>query len=152
MPAFNAEIPEIVRSHRKDEEILAQIRRRVQSIAVSLLRPKRFVEWNREIQFAAEFLYFGLTTGIGNQTIGEEYLGLIQTQKGKQSVPSAFRRWLFVCLQVFGAYWCEKVLLKAQKALAHSEIPSEEKSRLEKLISFTRSFIQGFNRIHLALP
>jgi hypothetical protein len=65
MPAFNAEIPEIVRSHRKDEEIIAQIRRRVQSIALTLLRPKRFVEWNREIQLVAELFYFGLTTGIG---------------------------------------------------------------------------------------
>lgn len=64
MPAFNAEIPEIVRANRKDEEIIAQIRRRVQSIALSLLRPKKFVEWNREIQLVAEFFYFGLTTGI----------------------------------------------------------------------------------------
>lgn len=88
---------------------------------------------------------------LGNQTIGEEYLGLIQSEKGKRKIPSATRRWIFVFLQVFGAFWSEKILQKAQKLIANSGLEAEKKSRLEKLIGFLRKFTEGFNRIHLAL-
>jgi peroxin-10 len=78
-------------------------------------------------------------------------LGLIQTEKRKLGVPSAIRSWLFVFFQVFGAYWSEKVLQKVQKGVINSQIASEDKSRLEKLISFLRTACEGLNRIHLAL-
>jgi len=56
-------------------------------------------------------LYFGLTTGSGLQTLGEEYCDIIQASGRAGGSLSAPRRFTLVLLQSVGPYFTEKALL-----------------------------------------
>ena len=44
---------------------------------------------------ACIFVYYGLTTLLDNQTLGEEYVGLLQVDSSLRSLPTKFVSWCF---------------------------------------------------------
>jgi hypothetical protein len=93
MNLYSAEPTEIVRSSLRDEEHLNEIESSLSSIIHFALRSqRRFVspQWMSAI---ARTVYYAATTVSGVQTIGEEYLGLVQMQGSNlRFIASDFQR------------------------------------------------------------
>uniref|UniRef100_A0A8C4QK07 RING-type E3 ubiquitin transferase n=1 Tax=Eptatretus burgeri TaxID=7764 RepID=A0A8C4QK07_EPTBU len=78
---------------------------------------RKWLHWRRELELLSDLSYFGLTTLVGNQTLGEEYAGAVQVEAGTARVPSAWRRLLFVILHVIVPYMLDRVLARFERAL-----------------------------------
>lgn len=101
--------PDIVRANQKDELYLSHFTDACHDVVRQLLGPRRALLYTRETQVLANLLYFGLTTGTGVQTLGEEYCDILQTTGSNSQSPGMLRRGALVLLQCVGPYLQERV-------------------------------------------
>ena len=89
---------ELVRASQKDlfywQELYTQSHHALQA----LLGTQRSQRWLAELRAATSLLYFGLTTGRGVATLGEEYCELRRVDASTTLPPHAARSWLSVIL------------------------------------------------------
>eukprot|EP00798_Chlamydomonas_sp_ICE-L_P006539 gene6539-3184_t len=65
-------------------------------------------------------LYFGLTTGCGLRTLGEEYCNMIQVTDGVGTAPPLSKRMLLVLLQSLGPHLAETMVARLDRMQAES--------------------------------
>ena len=89
---------ELVRASQKDlfywQELYTQSHHALQA----LLGTQRSQRWLAELRAATSLLYFGLTTGRGVATLGEEYCELRRVDASTTLPPHSARSWLSVIL------------------------------------------------------
>uniref|UniRef100_G1Q7A4 Peroxisome biogenesis factor 10 n=1 Tax=Myotis lucifugus TaxID=59463 RepID=G1Q7A4_MYOLU len=78
---------------------------------------KKWLEWRKELELLSDVAYFGLTTLAGYQTLGEEYVGLIQVDPSRRQVPLRLRRGVLVALHTVLPYVLDKALLHLEQEL-----------------------------------
>nr|XP_008531910.1 PREDICTED: peroxisome biogenesis factor 10 [Equus przewalskii] len=83
----------------------------------SLSGAKKWLEWRKEIELLSDVAYFGLTTLAGYQTLGEEYVSIIQVDPSQSRVPSRLRRTVLVTLHTVLPYLLDKALLHLEHEL-----------------------------------
>lgn len=78
---------EILRSHQRDVDFTEHLREKLSEILHNFAIHKK---WYQYIQLDAplKLIYFTFTSGMGNQTLGEEYTGIVQTNLKELKVPS----------------------------------------------------------------
>ncbi|XP_031235596.1 peroxisome biogenesis factor 10 isoform X2 [Mastomys coucha] len=109
--------PEVIRAAQKDEYYLGGLRSAAGGALHSLAGAKKWLEWRKEIELLSDIAYFGLTTIAGYQTLGEEYVGIIQVDPSKQRVPSRLRCGVLVVLHAVLPYLLDKALLPLEQEL-----------------------------------
>ena len=158
---FAAGAPELVRSNQKDRFYAEHIHGLLSDITRQLLPLRWWLNWQRELQLAAEIAYYGLTTVLGNQTLGEEYCNTVQVgspgrNDKKYVVPGTIRRGAAIVLQILGPYLVEKgfeaVYQKIRDRDLGQWIQSEHDYEvLEKYAGYIEEFLNVCSRLHLAL-
>ncbi|KAI0757374.1 Pex12 amino terminal region-domain-containing protein [Daedaleopsis nitida] len=74
LPFFpQAQQAQIVRSNQRDVFQVAALREETENALRAWLGTRWLTRWDKEIDLAANVLYYGLTIGLGSQTLGEEY-------------------------------------------------------------------------------
>lgn len=139
--------PEIIRSNQKDDFYKGIIRTKVSDIMQSILGPRTWIQWYKELDVLSDISYFTLTTLKGLQTLGEEYVNIVQFDATERNVPSKFRRVLMVMLQIGMPYALDRLLLHVEKKLRQDPRHikyCETIKTLRHIITFT-------HRCHLAL-
>ncbi|KAK5863057.1 hypothetical protein PBY51_000115 [Eleginops maclovinus] len=111
MPLAPANQSQLIRSSQKDEYYQSFLRNNANEAFQTLAGSKLWLDWRREIELLSDLTYYGLTTFSGYQTLGEEYVHMVQVDPSKLRVPSRARRSLFVLLHSFFPYLLEKVLV-----------------------------------------
>ncbi|CAB1330247.1 unnamed protein product [Coregonus sp. 'balchen'] len=84
-------------------------------------RSKRWLHWRKEIQLLSDLAYYGLTTFSGYQTLGEEYVSIIQVDPTLRRVPSRVRRGALVLLHSLFPYLLDKLLVCLENELEAGE-------------------------------
>lgn len=127
---------EILRSHQRDDDFVKHLRENVIDVLQIFGKKKGLLPFiHSDIPF--KLIYFFFTSGMGNQTLGEEYTGIVQANLDAHKVPSLFARMLAVILECFG----ERALLKLLKRLElsvnhpHSKLTPTAVVLLNSLIS-----------------
>ncbi|XP_036137347.1 peroxisome biogenesis factor 10 isoform X2 [Molossus molossus] len=109
--------PEVVRAAQKDDHYRGGLRSAAGGALHSLAGAKKWLEWRKELELLSDVAYFGLTTLAGYQTLGEEYVGLIQVDLSQRQVPSRLRRGVLVALHTLLPYLVDKALLHLEHEL-----------------------------------
>ena len=157
---FAAGAPELVRSNQKDRFYAEHIHGLLSDITRQFLPLRWWLNWQREVQLAAEIAYYGLTTVLGNQTLGEEYCNTVQVgspdHSNKHAVPGAIRRSMAIAAQIFGPYLIEKgfeaLYQKIRdRDLGHWVQSERDYECLEKYAGYVEEFLNVCSRLHLAL-
>ena len=158
---FAAGAPELVRSNQKDRFYVEHIHTLLSDILRQFLPLRWWLNWQRELQLAAELAYYGLTTVLGNQTLGEEYCNTIQVRPpdrstGRYVMPGAIQRTVAIVLQTFGPYLIEKGFEILHQRIRDQDlgywIQSEDGyKRLEKYAGYVEELLTVCSRLHLAL-
>uniref|UniRef100_A0AC34RID9 RING-type domain-containing protein n=1 Tax=Panagrolaimus sp. JU765 TaxID=591449 RepID=A0AC34RID9_9BILA len=121
MGLFVAETSEVVRSHLRDEEHLDELSSRYSQLVSQIFGRRGVIVAFKWQQILMKALYYGLTTGTGVQTLGEEYLGLIQVDgSNSDKVATDFQRYAFIFVECSQNFICSKlcaVLCKYGKQL-----------------------------------
>lgn len=120
------------------------------SVMQSLIGVRSWLHWRKELDVAADLLYFGLTTFGGYQTLGEEYVSLIQVDSALHRVPSQMRRGMMVLMQAAAPYLLDRLLAHVETK-AKSINCSPELARFSAFVPVLRNAIIVIHRCHLAL-
>ncbi|CAO4371701.1 unnamed protein product [Caenorhabditis nigoni] len=79
MNTYVAEIGEVVRAQRRDEEYVDEISEKLSKVSKELLGQRRWIRWYPYLKTIASSLYYSSTVVVGNQTLGEEYVHLFES-------------------------------------------------------------------------
>lgn len=93
---------EIIRSEEKDHYMISQLSQRLDELYTKLFDLSNFHLYQPYFYRLSEFLYYLTTTLSNRQTIGEEYVCLIQYDSRTKQIPSFLRRLSMIFLRIFG--------------------------------------------------
>ncbi|XP_076231052.1 peroxisomal biogenesis factor 10 [Calliopsis andreniformis] len=111
---------EILRSHQRDDDFITQLRDKIIDLLQIVGRQRGFLPFvYSDIPF--KLIYFFVTSGMGNQTLGEEYTGIVQANLEARKVPSVFARIMSVILECFGEAALLKMLKRLQLLVNHPQ-------------------------------
>ncbi|XP_041129063.1 peroxisome biogenesis factor 10-like isoform X2 [Polyodon spathula] len=143
MPLQPANQPQIIRSTQKDDYYQNCLRNNASEAFQTLAGSKKWLEWRREIELLSDLAYYCLTTFAGFQTLGEEYVSILQVDPTKRKVPSRARRAALICLHVFVPYLLDRTLARLERELqAETAGPRAPQTRGWNLTSFFRERAQ----------
>ncbi|XP_006642033.2 peroxisome biogenesis factor 10 [Lepisosteus oculatus] len=149
MPLLPANQPHLIRASQKDEYYQSCLRNNANDAFQTFAGSKRWLDWRKEIELLSDLAYHCLTTFAGYQTLGEEYVSIIQVDPTKRRVPSRTRRGALILLHVVVPYLVDKALVCLEHELQAegSERPSSPTtaSRWWSPVSYCRE------RIHRAV-
>ncbi|KAM4610043.1 peroxisome biogenesis factor 10 [Polymixia lowei] len=129
MPLVPANQAQLIRSNQKDQYYQTFLRNNANEAFQTLAGSKTWLNWRREIELLSDLTYYGLTTFSGYQTLGEEYVNIVQVDPTKHQIPSHIRRGLLVLCQSFVPYLLDKVLVCLENELEAGQENLEERGR-----------------------
>lgn len=147
MPLPAANQSQLIRSSQKDDYYQSTLRNNANEAFQTLAGSKRWLDWRREIELLSDLGYYGLTTFSGYQTLGEEYVHVVQVDPSKHQIPSQPRRGLSVLCHAFLPYLLEKVLVCLENELdggqqSHSSNQQQAVYGLLSLELWMRKWVQ----------
>ncbi|KAJ3677017.1 hypothetical protein LUZ60_002741 [Juncus effusus] len=133
--------PEMMRAADKDESYVVHVQEACRDAFRHLFGTRVTVAYQNEIKLLGQTLYYLLTTGSGQQTLGEEYCDITQVASSSNLPPTPARRLLFIMYQTAVPYLAERI---SSKMVARGIMLSDE-SQLEGLEP-SRRLIEANNR------
>ncbi|XP_028266842.1 peroxisome biogenesis factor 10 [Parambassis ranga] len=117
MPLAPTNQSQLIRSSQKDEYYRTILRNNANDAFHTLAGSKTWLDWRKEIELLSDLAYYVLTTFSGYQTLGEEYVNIVQVDPTKRQIPSQSRRGLFILCHAFLPYFLDKVLVCLENEL-----------------------------------
>jgi len=157
-----AEQPDIIRAAQKDEFYQRVFNTQAYDITIQSLGPRTASKYKDEFQLLSDFVYFGMSTLLGQQTLGEEYCDIMQIKEKRLTALLFSERFLLLIWQVLIPYGLNKLVhrleILAQPQMDFGQVDktkfriSEEKRLiLEKNLPTIVSCIDIIKRIHVAI-
>lgn len=145
-----AAAPDIIRSHQKDAYFEGVLLNHLSTLLRRLYGARFLHTYTSEARTFSELLYLGLTTFIGNRTLGEEYCDIIQIEDDTLQLPAISRRAGYIITSILLPYSLNRILPSFR-----SRIRTKLESNLRKLSrrkqQATTSFkIQSYLLKHLS--
>ncbi|CAI6342014.1 unnamed protein product [Periconia digitata] len=109
--------PDIIRSHQKDAYFSGVLLEQLSTILRKVKGARYAHTYTSETRIASELLYLGLTTLIGNRTLGEEYCDIVQVEGEHGRLPALGRRAGYILSCVLGPYGLAKILPTFRKRI-----------------------------------
>lgn len=110
-PAYRfATAPDIIRSHQKDTYFQSLLHEHLSTLLRRLYGSRVAHTYASESRTFSELLYLGLTTLVGNRTLGEEYCDIIQIHATDLRLPQGSKRTGYILGSVLLPYTLTKVL------------------------------------------
>lgn len=105
-----AAAPDIIRSNQKDTYFQGVLHEQLSGILRRLYGARFVHKYNLEAHTFTELLYLGLTTLIGNRTLGEEYCDIIQTSDDSLQLPAFSSRAGYILSAILLPYTLTRIL------------------------------------------
>ncbi|KAF2149842.1 hypothetical protein K461DRAFT_270417 [Myriangium duriaei CBS 260.36] len=135
--------PDIIRAHQKDAYFQGVLLERLSSVLRNLYGARFAHSYTSEARTITELLYLGLTTLVGNRTLGEEYCDIVQIEDDTLRLPTLLRRSGYIISTVLVPYSLTRILpsfrRRLRSKLEHSLKHSSPSSLSHKLQSYTLS-------------
>lgn len=112
-----AAAPDIIRAHQKDAYFQSHLLIQLSGIVRSLYGARTAHSWDNEARTFTELLYLGLTTLVGNRTLGEEYTDIVQVEDDTSRLPSVARRAGYILSSVLLPYTLSRFLPALRRRL-----------------------------------
>jgi peroxin-10 len=152
--------PDIVRASQKDEYYKRVLYDKYYEIVQRIMGPAYAVVAPDEIKFFSELCYYGLSTLLGRQTLGEEYCDIMQVT-GKNMIPLDFReRLLLITLHIGFPYLYNKLCAKLNKLSRsrfvqsmdeESGMTEERRKKIAVFLPRFKELVETLKRVHVAV-
>ncbi|KAK3639495.1 peroxisome biogenesis factor 10 [Elasticomyces elasticus] len=133
-----AAAPDIIRSNQKDAYFQSMLLTHLSGVIRSLYGARTAHNWASEARTFTEFLYLGLTTFVGNRTLGEEYCDIVQVEDDTSRLPSITRRSGYIVSSILLPYILTRFLPAFRRRLRAKLEGSMRKSHRRRASSPTR--------------
>ncbi|KAK3069779.1 peroxisome biogenesis factor 10 [Teratosphaeriaceae sp. CCFEE 6253] len=134
-----AAAPDIIRSNQKDAYFQSVLLTHLSGVIRSLYGARTAHNWSSEARTFTELLYLGLTTLVGNRTLGEEYCDIVQVEDGTSRLPSFTKRSGYILSSVLLPYILSRSLPAFRRRLRAKLEGSLRQSHHRRASSPTRS-------------
>lgn len=134
-----ASAPDIIRSNQKDTYFQSILLSQLSTIIRSLYGARTAHNYTTETKTFTELLYLGLTTFVGNRTLGEEYCDIVQVEDGSHRLPSITGRSGYILSSVLLPYALTRMLPAFRRRLRAKLESSLRRSHRRRASSPTRS-------------
>jgi peroxin-10 len=134
-----AAAPDIIRSHQKDAYFQSVLLGNLEAVVRSLYGARTAHNWTAEARTFTELLYLGLTTFVGNRTLGEEYTDIVQIEDNTHRLPSILRRSGYILSSVLLPYALSRFLPAFRRRLRAKLGATLQKQHRARTSSPTRS-------------
>jgi len=155
---IKANIGELLRSAQRDEQYLHQTNNHFNALAQKWLGLRNWVQFRQELELLNKFVYYLVTTLSGLQTLGEEYVRIVQIDGDKLLVPKLWKRFIMIVLHTFTPLLLTRSLSAFNRILQNRQIqlPSvlnsdQRRDQLVQMIPYIEQSFQTIHRIHLIL-
>lgn len=101
--------PEIMRAAEKDDQYASYVYEACRDAFRHIFGTRVAVAYQNETKLLGQMLYYVLTTGSGQQTLGEEYCDVTQVAGPYRLSPTPARRALFIVYQTAVPYIAERI-------------------------------------------
>ncbi|KAL5786429.1 hypothetical protein ACOSQ2_008821 [Xanthoceras sorbifolium] len=119
--------PEIMRAAEKDDQYASFVYDACRDAFRHLFGTRVAVAYQSETRLLGQMLYYVLTTGSGQQTLGEEYCDITQVIRPHGLPPTPARRALFIIYQTAVPYIAERISSRvASRGIILAESQSDE--------------------------
>lgn len=119
--------PEIMRAAQKDDQYASFVYEACRDAFRHLFGTRAAISYQSETKLLGQMLYYILTTGAGQQTLGEEYCDVTQVAGLHGLPPTPARRALFIIYQSAVPYIAERVSSRiASRGIALTESMSDD--------------------------
>lgn len=119
--------PEIMRAAEKDEQYASYVYEACRDAFRHLFGTRVAVAYQSETKLLGQMLYYILTTGSGQQTLGEEYCDITQVGGPYGVSPTPARRALFIVYQTVVPYIAERISSRvASRGITLADSESDE--------------------------
>jgi peroxin-10 len=109
--------PDIIRSHQKDAYFSGVLLDQLSTLLRKIYGARFAHTYVSETRVIGEILYLGLTTAIGNRTLGEEYCDIVQVENETGRLPALGRRAGYILSCILGPYALGKILPKLRRRM-----------------------------------
>jgi peroxin-10 len=152
-PAYNypfAAAPDIIRSHQKDAYFEGILLNHLSNLLRRLYGARFLHTYTSEARTFSELLYLGLTTFIGNRTLGEEYCDIIQVEDDTLKLPAISRRAGYILTSILLPYSLNKILPSFRGRIRSKLERNLQRLSRNKQQAFTSYKIQNYLLKHLS--
>ncbi|XP_068659382.1 peroxisome biogenesis factor 10 [Aristolochia californica] len=119
--------PEIMRAAEKDDQYASYVYEACRDAFRHLFGTRVAVTYQNEAKLLGQMLYYIMTTGSGQQTLGEEYCDITQVEGSYGLPPTPARRALFIVYQTAVPYLAERISSRmAARGIMLTDSQSEE--------------------------
>ncbi|OMO86464.1 hypothetical protein COLO4_21126 [Corchorus olitorius] len=119
--------PEIMRAAEKDDQYASFVYDACRDAFRHLFGTRVAVAYQNETKLLGQMLYYVLTTGSGQQTLGEEYCDITQVAGPHGLSPTPARRALFIVYQSAVPYIAERISSRiASRGITLADLQSDE--------------------------
>jgi peroxin-10 len=109
-----ATAPAILRASQRDEFYIIQIRSLLNDLFKSFFGQRAFQKSSQNLKFFSDFVYYGFTTLMGTQTLGEEYSDIILVDGQRR--PLGFpQKLISIAMMVFTPFLVKKIFAVLKK-------------------------------------
>ncbi|KAK5134295.1 hypothetical protein LTR08_006724 [Meristemomyces frigidus] len=134
-----ATAPDIIRSNQKDAYFQSVLLTQLSGVVRSLYGARTAHSWTNEARTFTELLYLGLTTFVGNRTLGEEYCDIVHVEDDTHRLPSIARRSGYILSSVLLPYILTRSLPAFRRRLRAKLEASLQQSHKRQASSTTTS-------------
>ncbi|KAJ9538322.1 hypothetical protein OSB04_031055 [Centaurea solstitialis] len=119
--------PEVMRAAQKDDQYASYVYEACRDAFRHLFGTRAAISYQSETKLLGQMLYYILTTGAGQQTLGEEYCDITQVAGLYGLPPTPARRALFIVYQSAVPYIAERVSSRlASRGIALTDSLSDD--------------------------
>jgi len=117
------------------------------------------MKFQEDVSLVSQLFYYGMSTLLGRQTLGEEYCDLVQVD-GNRIIPSStVQRCLLVFWQLLVPYLCSKLSVhidrflrpRAQTLQGKESIKEETRKALASWLPRVKGLLNVLQRVHVAV-
>jgi len=152
-PTYNypfAAAPDIIRAHQKDSYFEGVLLNHLSNLLRRLYGARFLHTYTTEARTFSELLYLGLTTFIGNRTLGEEYCDIIQIEDDTLKLPTIDRRAGYILTSILLPYSLTRIL-PGFRSRIRGKLEANLKRMVKNKQQNSRSFrIQSYLLTHLS--
>ncbi|KAI8887736.1 hypothetical protein K501DRAFT_330357 [Backusella circina FSU 941] len=134
--------PDIIRANQKDVYYQTILQEQMTRVCQQFLGARRQHLWQKEINTFSDVCYYGLTTLLGTQTLGEEYCDIVQIDQSSQTFPGLIRRFSLVFTQALLPYIYTRTIAEMKKRSRQHRVTTDPSLKEQTLKQRTLGFVK----------
>lgn len=148
-PLEYAQGADIIRANQKDQYYVGALYHQLEAVLRRVVGPRSLTARADELYVATNALYLGLTTLVGQRTLGEEYCDITNVVSRRRGLPDVRRRAALVMGTTLVPYILSRSWPKVKRRLSGAVRSERLQSLLDTLSAYMT--LQNLTTLHLAV-